>query len=464
LTDLVECNYTNNLDSLITLLQPVTIEMDTSFCAGATIVFLDSTIVSSGDYEFQRGLCDTTFILHVIANEGDTIPVSSMICDGDSILFNGNWLKVSGTYTHLTVNQFGCDSLNVLQLVVEDHISKQQEVFLCTGDSIWIFDRWIYYPGLYIDTIAGIMCDTIAGTTVLLAATYFEESEIELCPGDSIWLDNHWVKNDETVVVSLSSIHGCDSTIISHVIVPAKPNAPDLSIDCAQGSVLASGNADPSWMYEWNNGTTDPSTTYDVSGPAYLELYHPPACTIRYDFIVPAIPKPLVLASLHDTFLLEDHPLHITLGLDPQEWSVVWTPSAIMSCPVCLTTIVSPTSNTSIHVQLVHSSGCVYETNFDITLDAIVELYIPNVFSPNGDQVNDGWYIINPGDKIEIVAATIFDRWGNLIKEWNNTNDIVWDGFFRGKAMNPGVFTCIVKYLDQEKKKKVAKGNITLLR
>lgn len=68
------------------------------------------------------------------------------------------------------------------------------------------------------------------------------------------------------------------------------------------------------------------------------------------------------------------------------------------------------------------------------------------------------------GDKIEILTATLFDRWGNLLREWNNTNDIAWDGSFRGKAMNPGVFTYAIQYVDQEKKKKVETGNITLLR
>ncbi len=464
LTDLVECNYTNNLDSLLSIVQPITVEIDTTLCEGGVILYLDSTIISSGDYEFQRGLCDSTIILHVIAFNDDTITKNASICDGDSILFNGSWLKVSGTFTHLTVNRFGCDSLNILQLQVEDHISKEQEIFLCDGDSVWIVNRWIYSAGYYSDTIPGIMCDTIAGTTVTPATPYFEETEMVLCPGDSVWLDNHWIINSETVIVSLFSIHGCDSTVIRHVIVPAKPAAPDLSVDCEEGNVLAYGNADPSWTYEWNNGSTDSSTTYTISGPAYLLLYHPPACSVRYDFNVPDIPKPLALTSLKDTALLEDHPLQITLGLDPQEWSVLWTPSTIFSCPACLTTIVSPTSNTTVHVQLVHNSGCVYETEFNITLEAMVELYIPNVFSPNGDQVNDEWHIINPGDKIEILTATLFDRWGNLLREWNNTNDIAWDGSFRGKAMNPGVFTYAIQYVDQEKKKKVETGNITLLR
>lgn len=464
LTDLVECNFTNNIDSITSLFQAFIFEIDTTFCEGETLQFLDSTIVSSGDYTFQRGVCDSTIILHVIVSGGDTIIENASICDGDSILFNGSWLKSTGTFTHLSVNRFGCDSLNVLQLIVEDHISKQQEIFLCTGDSIWIVDRWIYAAGYYRDTIPGIMCDTIAGTTVTSAPTYFEETEMELCPGDSVWLDNHWITDSETVMVSLYSIHGCDSTTIIHVNVPAKPAAPELMVDCAEGFVIASSDADPIWTYRWNNGSSTSSTTYNVAGPAYLLLSIPPVCEIRYDFDVPDIPKPFALATLHDTVLLEDHPLQITLGLDPDEWTVAWSPSSIISCPGCLTTRISPTSNTSIHAQLMHSSGCIYETDFNITLESVVSLYIPNVFSPNGDQVNDEWHIINPGDKIEILKATIFDRWGNQLKEWKDTSDISWDGFFRGKPMNPGVFTYAIEYIDQEMKKKIETGNITLLR
>ena len=448
----------------INIIQPVLIETDTSFCEGTTINYKDSTIVSGGDYQFQVGLCDSTYILHVTVFEVDTVYKTVMICDNDSIFFNGNWIKNSGVYSNLGTNRFGCDSLTILNLLVEDHISKEQELFLCPGDSVRVRQSWISTPGYYADTIPGITCDTIAGTTVTQAQVYQEEIEIALCPDDSVFLNGQWIKTNQTIVLTLSSIHGCDSTIIHHVTMLAKPIAPDLSVDCAEGNFLASGHADPSWAYEWDNGSTETITMYEVPGPAFLRLYHPPDCEVRYDFEVPAVPKPNALVSLHDTTLLEKHPLMIALGLNPDEWSVLWTPEAISSCPACMSTTLSPATNTTVHVQLVHNSGCVYETDFDITLEAVVDLYIPNVFSPNGDQVNDTWTIINPDLKLEIVKATIFDRWGNQLQEWDHTNDIAWDGMFKGKPMNPGVFAFSVEYLDQENKKQVKTGNITLLR
>jgi len=71
-------------------------------------------------------------------------------------------------------------------------------------------------------------------------------------------------------------------------------------------------------------------------------------------------------------------------------------------------------------------------------------IYIPNAFTPNGDNVNDLFYIMGYGIE-RIKSIRIYNRWSNLIFEKTNieANDRLqgWDGLIKGQHAPPGVFT-----------------------
>lgn len=66
---------------------------------------------------------------------------------------------------------------------------------------------------------------------------------------------------------------------------------------------------------------------------------------------------------------------------------------------------------------------------------------LPNVFSPNGDGVNDIFKAENPNNVIEKVDMKIFNRWGDLVFETTEAN-INWDGKVKNsnKIVSPGVY------------------------
>ena len=66
--------------------------------------------------------------------------------------------------------------------------------------------------------------------------------------------------------------------------------------------------------------------------------------------------------------------------------------------------------------------------------------YVPNVFSPNEDGINDIWQIMPPDD-MEVLSFELwlFDRWGNPLKHFTTVYDS-WDGSFKDKDLDPGVF------------------------
>ncbi|MEM6377636.1 MAG: choice-of-anchor L domain-containing protein [Bacteroidota bacterium] len=71
-------------------------------------------------------------------------------------------------------------------------------------------------------------------------------------------------------------------------------------------------------------------------------------------------------------------------------------------------------------------------------------IYIPNAFSPNGDEINDTFSIFPKGGAFEAVSFQIFDRWGSLMytsQEFNSFKSLVsWDG----SEAPIGVYLCKV--------------------
>ena len=68
-------------------------------------------------------------------------------------------------------------------------------------------------------------------------------------------------------------------------------------------------------------------------------------------------------------------------------------------------------------------------------------MYVPNVFTPNEDGINDNFrpYLkFEPYTEVELFQ--VFDRWGNLVHEATDF-EMAWDGKFQGKYVNPAVFT-----------------------
>lgn len=72
---------------------------------------------------------------------------------------------------------------------------------------------------------------------------------------------------------------------------------------------------------------------------------------------------------------------------------------------------------------------------------SVQELFIPNLFTPNGDGVNDEWQVFGPVSEIYIV---IWDRWGNKVFETTDINQ-TWDGTYNGKPVNSGVYAVYIR-------------------
>jgi len=89
------------------------------------------------------------------------------------------------------------------------------------------------------------------------------------------------------------------------------------------------------------------------------------------------------------------------------------------------------------------------------------DFFIPNVFSPNGDGLND---MINVhGRCISTFNLQIFNRWGEKVFETSTLSES-WDGTFRGQKLDTGVFVYKAEGVSIDGQEFKLKGNITLLR
>jgi gliding motility-associated-like protein len=88
-------------------------------------------------------------------------------------------------------------------------------------------------------------------------------------------------------------------------------------------------------------------------------------------------------------------------------------------------------------------------------------VFIPNVFSPNGDGINDILYL--RGEKVKELTFSVYNRWG---EEVYKSTDISqgWDGRYKGKECADGVYfyTATVIFVNGEVENK--KGNVSLIR
>jgi gliding motility-associated-like protein len=90
--------------------------------------------------------------------------------------------------------------------------------------------------------------------------------------------------------------------------------------------------------------------------------------------------------------------------------------------------------------------------------------YAPNTFTPDGDEFNQSWKFNVEGVDITQFNLTIFNRWGQVIFETNDTK-VGWDGTFQGRIVEQGIYnwTATAKEIISDKKYEF-RGSINVLK
>lgn len=211
---------------------------------------------------------------------------------------------------------------------------------------------------------------------------------------------------------------------------------PDTLILCS-GETRTIGESFLNASYFWNTGATDSTLTINKEGQ-YIVNATIGNCTLSDTIIVLAIDK--LLNSLPpDTLLCRGETLEINI---PVTGNYTWSNGTVSN-----QILISIGGIYSVSIQ----NDCgIFNHSFEVTSEACdCNIYVPNAFSPNNDGNND--YLkcfIGCDFPYQSIRFQVFDRWGGLVFSNKSTDNqsIIWDGSFRGKALDTGVYVWAFEY------------------
>lgn len=278
-----------------------------------------------------------------------------------------------------------------------------------------------------------------------------------------------------TFVVQGTSANGCigRDSIAMTVRLPFK-------MIVGKGDTLCKGeaarlNITNASTYIWTPslGLNDPTSPTPVATPLLSTIYRvvgtdDKGCFKDTAYIpVTVYPYPVVNAGADKTI-----PVGSTIDLIPtyssDVTSVNWSPTSgiFRSNPPAIT--VKPNNTTEYTVEATNPGGCISRDKVSVMVVCDnANVYLPNTFSPNGDGVNDMFYLRGSG-LFTVRSFRVFNRWGEMVFEKTlvNPNDISfgWDGKHKGIALPPDVFVYTAEVICNNNTPLIFKGNVALIK
>ncbi|MGB0166870.1 MAG: gliding motility-associated C-terminal domain-containing protein, partial [Luteibaculum sp.] len=187
------------------------------------------------------------------------------------------------------------------------------------------------------------------------------------------------------------------------------------------------------------------------------ELYISPSTLYSYEPEINLLDKPVVMGK---DFRLENN-------RPSSKYTHIWEPPGKEGQPQA--DVQTYTANDTLEFVVLKTTDflCTKSDTFrlqgfyDSQICGPPDLFVPNAFSPNGDNENDLLKV--RGAFIRDVLFRVYDRWGQLVFETTN-QEIGWDGTFKGKALNPAVYVYYVEGFCVNNERFYMQGNVTLLR
>lgn len=119
-------------------------------------------------------------------------------------------------------------------------------------------------------------------------------------------------------------------------------------------------------------------------------------------------------------------------------------------------------------LTFIDETGCALTSKTSVS-EAKCPIYIPNVFSPNDDGVNDFFQVVaETGLNPTVTKYVIFDRWGGQVYEANNffvnSSDRWWDGTVGSKTVGLGTYLYWIEVEFENGGKQVFLGELNVLK
>ena len=263
-----------------------------------------------------------------------------------------------------------------------------------------------------------------------------------------------------TLSMSVTDEFGCtdDTTVANYVSIGGPLGTPIWIQDntiCAQGALFTIQNPSNIDSVSWNlgngvwvadslsfpyfypnTGTYNPSVTvYDTAGCQILYLLDPLTASVSgMNAQINASP---VYANINQVVNLTD----ASTSLNPiATWTWIFPDSSNLYFQNTAQSIAfSQGGPQQIGLVITDNLGCI-DTALITIFVSDPDIWVPNVFTPNGDGYND--IVTLPYPSFKSYDIQILNRWGNLVFELKDQTGIaVWDGYdFNGQLHTDGVF------------------------
>jgi gliding motility-associated-like protein len=286
--------------------------------------------------------------------------------------------------------------------------------------------------------------------------------------------------------VTVSDINGCST--YSSVAVPEPPpivaTITQIPMKCTgdeSGEIIinnASGGNGGPFTYSINNAAQQQTTNFSPLNPGlyYVHVYDVNNCQIIEQQLIRE-PSPLIIDAGGPFTIQMGDSVHITPAISGAfnplyefRWTAV-SPgtTASIGTPNTLETTVHPLQTTTYIVKVTDASrGCEATDRVLVEVTNPLNVYVPNIFTPDGSGLNDRFTVFAGLGIEKVVTLRIFDRWGDLVFENQNfqPNDEKsgWDGTFKGQKMNPTTYVYYIELELSNGKKQVLSGDVTLMR
>ncbi|MCP9751563.1 gliding motility-associated C-terminal domain-containing protein, partial [Ferruginibacter sp. HRS2-29] len=140
-----------------------------------------------------------------------------------------------------------------------------------------------------------------------------------------------------------------------------------------------------------------------------------------------------------------------------------WLPLATFTNQTSLTQALVASANATYRAVALSAAGCIDTASVSIIVSAPEkhEVFVPNVFTPNGDGKNDVLKVYST--TLKSMEFSIFNQWGEMIFRTSNING-GWDGTAKGKLQPGTVYIYVLKAVMLDNSIINKKGSVTLLR
>ena len=470
------------------------------------------------------GLCPSSDQVQVTIYPKFVTNITDTLCNGGPYNFNGQSITQTGIYVDTLSSIHSCDSIVNLNIVIStEPVFTLSDTTICIGNPLTLAPQGVggtysytWTPQMAVPTSTGAMTwnPVVSNEFFLLATNNYGCTHLDsldltvnplpniglvassqaLCPNESLTLTASgaatysWsgpgvtssTTNSQTIIPTGSGVfnvvgytaEGCVDSIQTNFTLYPKPvltiTADQDICDGQMASMTVSGATNYVWNPATLNGTqvyVSPIVTTNYSVIGFNQFN----CSDTVSSIVTVHPNPVAMIGAEPYLLTSDSPIVSFTNLSSGQVISTWDfdDGTIQEQANTNFDYQYPYEEGDYMVQLVVESqfGCLDSTTQLIQVKGDVLYYVPNAFTPDGDEHNNMFNpVFTSGFDPLTYQFDVYDRWGEIIFSSQNPQ-IGWDGYLNFVKCQEGMYMYNIRFTESKSGEyKSITGHVNLLK